>query len=62
MAESIGYDPKLRTLEIEFKTGEIWQYDFFPEEMYQQMMNEGSFGTYFQKYIRPYFPGKRVNK
>lgn len=31
MIESIGYDPSTSTLEIEFKSGIVWDYPEFPE-------------------------------
>jgi hypothetical protein len=51
MAVSVGFDPDTSTLEIEFHSGEIWQYHRVTEDMYNEMMS-GSIGKYFQEYIK----------
>ena len=59
MARSIGYNPKAMTLEIEFRSGEIWQYLDVPEQIYRELM-EGSIGQYFQFNIKNQFRETRV--
>jgi hypothetical protein len=59
MAASVGYDPMTFTLEIEFRSGEVWRYHHVPENIFQQMMS-GSIGKYFQDEIRGRYPEVRV--
>lgn len=50
--ESIGYDKDSRTLEIEFKSGKIYQYTNVPEPEHQALLAADSIGSYFNKNIR----------
>ena len=60
MAESVGYDPITRTLEIEFKkTGAVWQYYKVPAKVYREML-QGSIGQYFGDYIKGVYEEARV--
>jgi KTSC domain len=59
MATSIGYDPVMLTLEIEFRSGEVWQYYNVPEGVYAEMLG-GSIGRYFQDNIKNQYAEKRV--
>ncbi|MFO0986551.1 MAG: KTSC domain-containing protein [Alphaproteobacteria bacterium] len=49
---SVGYDPASATLEIEFKSGKIYQYFDVPEHEHQALMQASSQGSYFAKHIR----------
>jgi hypothetical protein len=40
------------TLEIEFKSGRIYQYFDVPETVYQELMTAPSHGKFFNAYIR----------
>lgn len=59
MAASVGYDPDNLILEIEFKSGEVWQYLNVPEDVYMEMIG-GSVGKYFQLRIKGQYPERRV--
>ena len=59
MAISVGYDPVNSILEIEFRTGEVWQYHNLPEDVYFEMIS-GSVGKYFQAHIKGQYPEFRV--
>ena len=59
MAKSVGYDPLTNTLELEFKTGEIWQYYELPKNVYYEMIS-GSIGKYFQAHIKGRYRERRV--
>jgi len=50
---SVGYDLEVRTLEIEFASGEIYQYLDVPEEIYRGLMTADSKGRYFNLVIKP---------
>ena len=47
---SIGYQDG--TLEIQFNSGEIYQYTSVPLEVYQNLMNASSHGTYLNSFIK----------
>ena len=49
---SIGYDVATQTLEVEFSTGIVYQYFDVPEPVYQQLMQAGSVGIFFNGNIK----------
>jgi hypothetical protein len=59
MATSVGYDPTTLILEIEFRSGEVWQYHGVPENVYVEMISD-SIGQYFQAHIKGQYPEARV--
>ena len=59
MAASVGYDRRTATLEIEFHSGEIWQYHEVEENVYQELI-KGSIGKYFQANIKHMYKETRV--
>jgi hypothetical protein len=61
MARSIGYDEKNQTLEIEFTSGEVWQYYEVPESVYVALTINKSVGKFFHAHIRGKFKDKRVH-
>lgn len=48
----IGYEPETSTLEIEFNHGGGYQYHGVPQEVFDELMQAGSHGTYFNANIR----------
>jgi XTP/dITP diphosphohydrolase len=57
---SIGYDPKDRTLEIEFREDRIYQYFEVPQDIYDAFLRANSYGGYFNSYINGYYRYRRV--
>lgn len=53
---SIGYDAESMTLEIEFNSGAVYQYQGVPQVEYDAFMNAGSKGTHFNANIKDRFP------
>jgi len=49
---SIVYDANSSTLEIEFKSGSIYQYSGVPEQEYEGLMSSASKGRYLNTYIK----------
>lgn len=49
---SIGYDKLTATLEVEFTSGDIYQYFNVPECLYQQFLQASSHGQFLNDYIR----------
>ena len=49
---SIGYDPQTATLEVEFTSGDVYQYFNVPEHLHQQFLSASSYGQFLNDYIR----------
>ena len=49
---SIGYDEENKTLEVEFHSGAIWQYEPVTQEGYRAFVNAPSIGSYFFSFIK----------
>jgi len=49
---SVGYDIFRHILQIEFTSGDIYNYMEVPERIYEDLMNSDSHGAYFQANIR----------
>lgn len=58
--QSVGYDAESNTLEIEFKSGTIYQYFDVPQAVYQELLNASSMGQYFSSNIRSAYRFARV--
>ena len=58
---SIGYEESTKTLEIEFKQGSVYQYKGVPKNIFENLMNANSHGTYFHSYIKDKYPTSRIN-
>lgn len=56
---SIGYDPDVETLEVEFKSG-IYQYFNVPQPIYEGLMESGSKGQFLNAYIKSAYPFAKV--
>ena len=57
---SAGYAAQSEILEIEFKSGGIYQYYNVPESVYQEFMASDSKGKFLHVYIKPTYPCSRV--
>jgi len=66
---SIGYDTSTRTLEVEFKNGNVFQYEAVEPEHHIRLLNAGkpgwdkkapSVGKYFHRYIRPKYKARKI--
>lgn len=49
---SVGYDATAETLEVEFKSGLIYQYYNVPQIMFDQLLQAPSVGTFFNANIK----------
>lgn len=49
---SVGYDPAVSTLEIEFHSGGVYQYYGVPRKVYDGLMKAESKGSYFHHYVK----------
>jgi len=59
--KSIGYDPFNEFLEVEFVRGAIYQYVNVPAEVFSQLENADSIGSYFSKNIAKKYKYEKVN-
>jgi uncharacterized protein len=58
--ESIGYDSKSQTLEIEFLNGTIYQYFDVPEKVFEELMGADSQGRYLNANIKGIYRYSKV--
>ena len=58
---SIGYDAQSATLEVEFTTGDVYQYYNAPEHLYQQFLQASSHGQFLNDHIRYNYRYKKIN-
>ena len=57
---SIGYDEKTLTLDVEFCNGAIYQYHDVPQEIYENMLSSASIGKYLVQNIKNIFGYSKV--
>ncbi len=50
--KSVGYDPNISLLEIEFNRGGLYQYSNVPAMIYNGLMSASSHGIYFHRNIK----------
>ncbi len=60
MITSIGYDPNCSILEVEFKSGAVWQYFDYPEFLWYEFRNSESKGKFFHREIKNQYSENRV--
>ncbi len=57
---SLGYDPKKKILEIEFQSGEVYDYFEVPEEVHKEFIEADSRGRYFMSNIRGRYVSQKL--
>ncbi len=60
MIASFGFDPSTSVLEIEFKSGAVWQYFDVPESVYYDMKSASSCGKFFHSSIKGKYAESQV--
>lgn len=58
---SIGYDPQSALLEVEFTSGDVYQYFNVPENLYQQFLRASSHGQFLNDNIRYNYRYQKVS-
>ncbi|MCW3494549.1 KTSC domain-containing protein [Microbacterium sp. SSM24] len=53
---SAGYDPALAVLELEFTSGEVYQYYAVPPSVHRALLQAESAGRFFRDSIRDVYP------
>jgi hypothetical protein len=56
----VGYEESASLLEVEFHSGEIYQYFGVPARLVQELLEADSIGRYFNAHIRPKFRFEKV--
>ncbi|MBE3094904.1 MAG: KTSC domain-containing protein [Actinobacteria bacterium] len=57
---SIGFDSESQILEIEFKSGGVYQYYRVSENTYRALIGASSIGRYFHQYIQGRYDDTKV--
>lgn len=57
---SVGYDADTQTLELEFRSGSVYQYDGVPENVHSGLMQAASKGSYLNQHIRYQYHYQRI--
>lgn len=57
---SIGYEPRSRTLEVEFRSGRVYRYRGVPRKVYRSLLEADSAGRYLNLEIRGSYPYSEV--
>jgi lysyl-tRNA synthetase, class II len=55
-----AYDPEARILQIEWRSGHVYDYAEVPERVYRALKASRSAGHYFNKQIRDRFTYQRI--
>jgi hypothetical protein len=50
--KSVGHDPATNQLEVEFKSGKVYQYDGVPHSKFIKLLSHPSVGEAFHRIIR----------
>lgn len=58
---SIGHDPQSATLEVEFTSGDVYQYFNVPDHLYQQFLHASSHGQFLNDNIRYSYRYQKVS-
>lgn len=58
---AIGYDPKTRVLEVEFRGERVYQYKDVEPEVHEQFMRAESYGRFFSSFIDRRYRYERVD-
>jgi len=53
---SVAYDHDRAILQLEFRSGAVYQYFGVPRQSYQELLQADSHGAYFNRRIRTFFP------
>lgn len=58
---SVGYEPEVSTLEIEFRTGAAYQYFAVPRHIFDGLLGAQSKGAFFNEHIKSRYPFRRLS-
>ena len=49
---AVGYDPESERLEVEFRSGAVYEYRNVPSKVYRSLMSAPSKGRFLSRHIR----------
>jgi len=56
---SVGYDPEASVLEVEFRSGAVYDYFKVPPKVYKALLKAPSKGSFVSRRIRDRYPFER---
>ena len=59
--KSVGYDNETQTLEIEFNSGPVYEYNNVPASIYEGLINAHSLGLYFNQNIKDQYHFSKIS-
>ncbi|HEY3052318.1 MAG TPA: KTSC domain-containing protein [Thermoanaerobaculia bacterium] len=59
---ALAYDRRRNLLEVEFRTGRVYQYFMVPNSAYETLRSAESMGVYFNREIRPRYPSREITR
>ncbi|TAD97473.1 MAG: KTSC domain-containing protein [Bacteroidetes bacterium] len=63
MVNAVGYDQKSKTLYLEFtNTGYVYQYLEVGQDIFEELLNADSLGSYIRNNIFEEYAGKKVKR
>ena len=57
---SVGYSPEHHQLEVEFRTGAVYEYVGVPPDVHERLMAAESVGRFFNMEVRDTYPCRRL--
>lgn len=58
---SVGYNPRIFVLELEFVDGSIRTYFNVPNDVFEGLMSAESHSTFYEIYIKKQFKSRKAN-
>jgi lysyl-tRNA synthetase class 2 len=58
--ESVGYDARTRTLEVEYVGGGVYRYLDVPPRVHETLMRADSHGSFVNRRVKPYYRCLRI--
>jgi hypothetical protein len=58
---SVGYDPRTKSLDVEYVGGAVYRYYPVPERIHRQLLLAESKGQFVNDRIRDAYPFRRIN-
>ena len=62
LVRAVGYQRRSKTLEVEFQSGEVYQYSDVPERVFEEFWKAESKGKYFNFEIRDSYAFVRLKQ
>lgn len=57
---AVGYDRNTAVLEIEFTSGDVYEYFLVPQSVYDSLLRASSIGRYFGEHLRARYRFRKV--